>query len=231
MTTPAVILPASTALARTRLLAVLATVALNVVAVVIIALAHWWHWTTGLALNILDHSILLPYAIKYGDRRLLALMLFGLAAGFAELPTDAFLVLYTKTLNYHLIPGPFIWESPLFMPFAWEIVVVQFAVIGEALIGRYGLLAGALISGLIGAINIPFYEELARFTKWWEYRGCRAILHTPYYIIAGEFLILSIVPLLSRKAERTRPTRTIVLGAFMGATMFPCYVVLWWIIG
>ncbi len=29
--------------------------------------------------------------------------------------------------------------------------------------------------GLLGAINIPFYEEMARRIHWWQYNGCRMI--------------------------------------------------------
>ena len=41
--------------------------------------------------------------------------------------------------------------------------------------------------GQLGAINIPFYEEMARKIHWWQYSGCRMISFTPWYIILGEF--------------------------------------------
>jgi hypothetical protein len=30
---------------------------------------------------------------------------------------------------------------------------------------------------------------MAPRTGWWHYANCRMLLHTPYYIILGEFLI------------------------------------------
>jgi hypothetical protein len=89
---------------------------------------------------------------------------------------------------------------------------------------------GATLTGLVGAVNIPFYEEMALYTKWWRYTGCRMVGHTPYYIIVGEFLILTTVPILSRWADLARPVRTIMLGIAMGLAMFPLYGIPWWLI-
>jgi hypothetical protein len=44
-----------------------------------------------------------------------------------------------------------IWRSPLWMPLACEVVAVQFGYIG-----------------LLGAINIPFYEDMAHRIHWWQ---------------------------------------------------------------
>jgi len=37
--------------------------------------------------------------------------------------------------------------------------------------GKFGL----LMIGLLDAINIPFYEEMARRIHWWQYTSCRMI--------------------------------------------------------
>jgi Domain of unknown function (DUF6989) len=95
------------------------------------------------------------------DLLLARFVLFGLAVGFAELPADAWLVDYTRTLDYSIGGGQMIWRSPLWMPLAWEVVAVQFGYIGLRLWERFGW-AGLLMIGLLGAINIPFYEEMAR---------------------------------------------------------------------
>ena len=46
--------------------------------------------------------------------------------GLAELLADAWLVDYTRTLDYSIGGGPMIWRSPVWMPQAWEVVAVQF---------------------------------------------------------------------------------------------------------
>ena len=70
--------------------------------------------------------------------------------GFGELPADAWLVDYTRTLDYSIGGGPMIWRSPLWMPLAWEVVAVQFGYIGLRLwerFGKIGLLMIALRKG------------------------------------------------------------------------------------
>ena len=47
------------------------------------------------------------------------------------------------------------------MPLAWEVVAVQFGYIGLRLWERFGKV-GLLMIALLGAINIPFYEEMAQ---------------------------------------------------------------------
>jgi hypothetical protein len=97
--------------------------------------------------------------------------------------------------------GPMIWRSPLCMPLAWEVVAVQFGYIGLRLWERFGKV-GLLMIALLGAINIPFYEQMARRIHWWQYSGCRMISFTPWYIILGEFGIALAFALLARTLRR-----------------------------
>ena len=166
-------------LVQERLVVVAATIGLNIVAVALLIFAPWSDWKTGLALNLVDNALLLGYVATYRDFVLARLMIFGLAVGFAELAADAWLVDYTKTLDYSVGGGPMIWRSPLWMPFAWEVVAVQFGYIGLWLWKRYGRWGLATI-GLLGAINIPYYEEMARRINWWTYSNCRMLSNTPY---------------------------------------------------
>lgn len=81
---------------------VIATIVISVIAVSLLAFAPWSDWRTGAAL------------------------LFGVVVGLTELVADAWLVDYTRTLDYSIGGGPMIWRSPLWMPLAWEVVAVQF---------------------------------------------------------------------------------------------------------
>ena len=65
---------------------------------------------------------------------------------------------YTRMLDYSIGGGPMIWRSPLWMLLAWEVVAVQFGYIGLGLWERFGK-TDLLMIGLLGAINIPFYER------------------------------------------------------------------------
>jgi hypothetical protein len=144
-------------LERGRLRVVIATIVVNVVVVSLLALAPWSDWRTGLALNLIDNALLIGFAWRNRDAFLAKFIIFGLAAGLTELAADAWLVDYTRTLDYSIGGGPMLWRSPFWMPLAWEVVAVQFGYIGLRLSERFGN-AGLLGVALLGAINIPFYE-------------------------------------------------------------------------
>jgi hypothetical protein len=205
-----------------RLRIVLATIVINVAAVALLALAPWSDWKTGLALNLFDNTLLLGFVVLYRDAWLVRLMIFGLATGFAELAADAWLVDFTRTLDYSAGGGPMLWRSPIWMPIAWEIVTVQFGCLGLWLRGRFGN-AGLAAVGVLGAINIPYYEEMARRIHWWQYSGCRMISNTPYYIILGEFGIAIALTLLAKPLRHGNAAKPLLLGAGGGAAIFICY--------
>jgi hypothetical protein len=211
-------------LERERLLVVIATIVINVVAVLLLTLAPWSDWRTGAALNVIDNCLLAGFIVVRRDALLARFILFGVVVGMAELAADAWLVDYTRTLDYSIGGGPMIWRSPLWMPLAWEIVAVQFGYIGLRLWERFGK-AGLLTIGLLGAINIPFYEEMARRIHWWQYSGCRMISFTPWYIVLGEFGIAVAFALLARALRRDSWRVAIVAGLAGGASIFVCYTV------
>lgn len=215
---------ADSSLERDRLRVVIATVVINVVAVSLLTFAPWSDWRTGAALNVIDNCLLIGFALFRRDRLLGRFLLFGLAVGFAELPADAWLVDYTRTLDYSIGGGPMIWQSPLWMPFAWEVVAVQFGYIGLRLWERFGRM-GLLMIGLLGAINIPFYEEMARKIHWWQYSGCRMFSFTPWYIIVGEFGIALALTLLAGTLRRGSWRTAVIAGVGAGLSIFVCYAV------
>ncbi len=207
-----------------RLRVVIATIAINVIAVALLTYAPWSNWKTGLALNFFDNALLLGFVYLHRDELLLRFMLLGVVAGFTELAADAWLVDYTHTLDYSIGGGPMLWRSPAWMPFAWEIVAVQFGYLGLRLQEHFGKF-GLVIIGLLGAVNIPYYEEMAWRIHWWKYSGCRMISGTPYYIIAGEFLIAATFAFMVKKFRRGSFFDAMLLGAVAGAAIFASYAI------
>jgi hypothetical protein len=215
------------ALERGRLCVVIATIVINVIAVSLLTFAPWSDWRTGAALNFVDNCLLVGFVVVRRDALLARFLLFGVVVGLTELAADAWLVDYTRTLDYSIGGGPMIWRSPLWMPLAWEVVAVQFGYIGLRLWERFGK-TGLLMIGLLGAINIPFYEEMARRIHWWQYspesvRGM--ISYTPWYIIIGEFGIALVFALLARMLRRGSWRDAILAGVAGGASIFVCYAV------
>lgn len=211
-------------LAVSRIKIIGATIAINVLTVALLSFAPWSDWKTGVALNLLDNAILLWFIAKHRDAVLARFILFGLALGFAELPADAWLVDYTKTLDYSIGGGPTLWRSPVWMPSAWEVVAVQFGVVGLWLWERFGATGLAAI-GVLGAINIPYYEEMAKRINWWAYSNCRMLSNTPYYIILGEFGIAILLAALGKQVSRGSRRTAIMAGIAGGGGIFACYAV------
>jgi hypothetical protein len=207
-----------------RLTIILITIAINIVGVALLSFAPWSDWKTGVALNIIDNALLLGFVAWHRDILLARFIVFGLAVGFSELAADAWLVDYTKTLDYSIGGGPTLWRSPLWMPFAWEVVAVQFAYLGLWLWNRFGG-RGLLAIGVLGAINIPYYEEMARRINWWQYGNCRMLSYTPYFIILGEFGIAITLTLLARHVAEGGWRNAILAGLAGGAGIFVCYAV------
>ena len=207
---------------QARLLLVVATIAINVITVGLLTFASWSDWKTGVALNLVDNSLLLWSVAKHRDLVLARFMVFGLAVGFSELAADAWLVEYTKTLDYSVGGGPMLWRSPLWMPFAWEIVAVQFGYVGWWLWNRFGGW-GLVGNGLLGAINIPYYEEMARQIHWWQYSNCRMLSYTPYYIILGEFGIAIMLAILAKRLTTSTWADSLRTGTAGGIGIFLCY--------
>jgi uncharacterized protein DUF6989 len=208
-------------LERERLLVVIATIVINVAAVLLLTFAPWSDWRTGAALNFVDNCLLIGFALVRRDALLGRFLIFGLTVGLTELAADAWLVDYTRTLDYSIGGGPIVWRSPIWMPLAWEVVAVQFGYIGLRLWERFGKV-GLLLIGMLGAINIPFYEEMARRIHWWQYSGCKMISFTPWYIVLGEFGIAVAFAWLARMVRRSA-CRAVLAGIFGGVSIFICY--------
>lgn len=73
---------------RGRLAVVLMTVAINVVAVSLLAFAPWSDWRTGAELNLIDNFLLVGYAPVRRDALLGRFVLFGVVVGVVELPAE-----------------------------------------------------------------------------------------------------------------------------------------------
>ena len=188
-----------TKLEAARLRTVLGTIALSVGTVLILRDRPWSDGRTALALNAISIGIFLWHIWHYQDWAMARLLLFGLGLGIAELAADALCVRYTHTLDYSVAHSFALGLSPFWMPTAWMIVAAQIGYLGRRLIARLGLGWGMAAAALLGAVNIPFYEEMAYHAHWWQYENCKRLGHTPLYIVVAEMVIgLTLGPLAIR---------------------------------
>ena len=181
-----------------------------------------WGWLTAAIITFGVAGLYVNFAWRHRDGFMARILLFSLAAGWTELLADRWLVAVTGTLVY-LPGGPFVWRSPLYMPFAWMVVTTQLGYLGWWLSKRFGILSASVLIGVIGAINIPLYEQWARNANWWYYRNTSMIGNTPWYIICGEFLIALTLPVAMSLVEKGRWRMSLVAGLVQGLWIWGAY--------
>lgn len=221
-----------TNLDRKRFRFVLATIALLLVANAIAAIyaLGWISVTVNTAVIL---ALYVGFAVRHSDRVMTGWLVFGLAAGVAELVADAYLVSGTGSLVY-VSGAPRIWDSPFYMPFSWTMVLVQLLAIGHWLASRMSLPTASVLTGLFGGLNIPVYEHMARHAEWWYYRATPTLGGAPYYVILAEMLLA--LPLAWAAVRLARHAgdglgRPVLLGIAEGAVMLFACIVAWWLLG
>jgi len=99
---------------------------------------------------------------------------------------------------------------------------MQFGCVGLWLWERFNRWGLATV-GILSAINIPYYEEMACRINRWQYHDCRMISHTSYYIILGEFGIAILLAVLAKRPLEGNWTTALLAGAAGGVGVFICY--------
>jgi hypothetical protein len=200
-----------------RLRTVLVTVALSIVTVLSLRDRVWSDGRTALALNMVSIGFFLWHIFLYRDKAMARLLLFGFGLGVAELAADALCVRFTRTLDYSVAHSPMLGLSPFWMPTAWMIVAAQIGYLGRRLIAAFGMKRGMAATALLGAVNIPFYEEMAYHAHWWQYQNCRLLGHTPLYIIVAEMVIgLTLGPLAIRAMHADATWKVAAFAGLIG---------------
>jgi hypothetical protein len=157
------------------------------------------------------------------------LLPLGLVAGFLELFADYFLVHWTRSGQLiYPTPDTVLLASPLYMPFAWACVVVEF---GYLLLRLTAALRrtwmAALIGGVLAGSTIAIYEYFAFRAGWWYYKPAQAMLGKTcaLYIPAGEFLMFAAFPYIFRSTDEDWVRRALKRGTLFGVTIGLAYAV------
>ena len=170
------------------------------------------------------------YASLARDGVVARLLGFALVAGLAELVADAYLVGDTKTLLYpHL--GPMLWDSPLYMPFSWAVVLTQIGFGGWLLLRWLPAWGVGLLLVPVSGLLIPLYEKWAIEAGWWSYQHAPALRGVPYYIYVAEALLMLPVPWLLAQAIGRGGRWVPLAGLLEGAVMLLACVLAYTIAG
>lgn len=155
----------------------------------------WGAWSAYVCVAIT--SVLYLSHVTWRGRDILKnLLIFGLVAGLTELAADWWLVGTTKTLTYAKW-GPFLVDSPAYMPMSWAGILLSMGFLGWAISLKHGMAMGVLVSTVVSGLYVPTFEGLAHYAGWWTYSNCNMLFGVvPWYIIVGEALIGGAMPLL-----------------------------------
>ena len=194
------------------------------------SITKWWY--VGIIDLILTAMLCLLFISIPIFRPLLGrLMLVGLVAGICELFTDASGQSVVHSLIYPM--GELtIWTSPLYMPLSWLVTLTYLGYISWRLRAFFGWRIAILLCGLLGAIDIPIFEEISYHGGWWRYVPTRLMFgHTPVYVALFEGLAVASLPLLFDRLERRSWIETVALGAAIGIWMAISALTAWLILG
>lgn len=208
--------------------AMLATFALLVAGHIVSAIGRLG-WISAAVTVGLTALALLALALRRAWRPLiLRLLAFGLIAGVCELFTDFSGEVVAHSLRYPPAE-PMLWASPAYMPFSWMVVLAQIGYLAWRLVALAPRWLAMTLTGLWGALNIPFYEEMAYHAGWWSYAHAPGLGHTPYYVMLFEGLIAAALPLLLANLQRRSPRAIALRGLLLGAWI-PCAALASWLL-
>ena len=170
------------------------------------------------------------YAILARDAVVARLLGFALVAGLAELVADAYLVADTKTLLYshHEL---MLWDSPLYMPFSWAVVLTQIGYGGWLLLRWLPAWGVGLLLVPVSGLLIPLYEKWAIGAGWWSYQHAPSWHGVPYYIYVAEALLMLPVPWLLAQAIGREGRWVPLAGLLEGAVMLLACVLAYTLVG
>jgi Domain of unknown function (DUF6989) len=187
-------------------------------------------WIAASLITGIDWLIFVGYSLIHRDRLVAKIMLLALVSGWVELLADGWLVDATQTLVYHP-GGPFVLFSPLYMPFAWGVVMTQTGYVGWRLIKLKGREWAIFLTAMLGAATIPLYEWWAKGAMWWFYQNTRMWGVIPPYIILAEFFIAGGLVLLVYRMEERAWWLAPLLGVILGFWIWACYGISFSLVG
>jgi hypothetical protein len=194
------------------------------------SVTKWWY--VGFIDLFLSALLLILVISRRMVRPLLGrLMMAGLVAGICELFTDASGQHIVHSLIYPARELT-IWTSPIYMPLSWLVTLTYLGYISWRLRALLGWRIAILLCGLLGAIDIPFFEEISYYGGWWRYVPTHLMLgHTPAYVALFEGLVVAALPLLFDRLERRSWIETVVLGVVIGIWMAISALTAWLLLG
>lgn len=185
----------------------------------IAACLHPWGWWTAALIAAVGSVLICGFIAVSRDALSFRFFVVTAIAGWLELLADWYFVDVIPALVY-APEGPFVVSSPLYMPFAWLVMLWPLGVVARWMDRNWGLAAATVAVCLIGGLNLPLYEYLAEQAGWWHYEGVSGIGNAPFFVILAEALVIGALPLAFRITEKTSHLAAIGVGTALGAWIF-----------
>lgn len=191
-------------------------------------------WPSAVAVDTASLVALLAFCWVREWRPILSrLLVLGMTAGVFELFTDAS---GERVVHSLLYPAhePTIWASPIYMPIAWTIVLTELGYLAwraSSLFPTLSTRGVVALCALVGAVTVPFYEEMAYYAGWWRYAGAPHLGHTPLYVILFEGLIAAILPFVTARLARRGFLYAVIMGVIVGVWMPLVALIAWLLLG
>ncbi|MBL8954007.1 MAG: hypothetical protein JNK82_24735 [Myxococcaceae bacterium] len=189
----------------------------NAVSLVIAGVSAALHlgWAAASFSVVLELAMLGVFCFRHSEPLFARLFVFGLAAGFAELANDTWLI--RKLILVYDPGGPFIIDTPLYMPFSWALIFVTNGTIALWFQQKLGGWKAALAMAAVSGLYIPGFEAIAAKADWWYYQHVPMLFGlAPLFVVLGEALLALPLPAMSGAMQKRGFGFAAALGAGEG---------------
>lgn len=192
----------------------------NLVALVIALVSAKFHlgWVSATASVLVTGAMLLWFCLSHPEPFFARVFVFGLAAGFVELINDTWLV--QKDILVYPEGGPFIIDTPLYMPFTWALLFITNCSVALWFWNRVGGVRAALLTALLSGLYIPGFEAIAAKANWWFYQDVRMLGAAPAFVVLSEALLALPLPWMASRLAGGSVRMALGLGAVEGLFIF-----------
>jgi hypothetical protein len=155
-----------------------------------------WGWMGATAAVASSALLLAWFCLRHHNPLFAKFFAFGLCAGVIELFNDTWLV--RQGILVYTPGGPFIVETPAYMPLSWALIFVTNGAIAVWLQQKVGLVKASVLMALIAACYIPGFEAIAALANWWHYERVPMLWGlAPVFVVRSEGILALPLPLMN----------------------------------
>jgi hypothetical protein len=187
----------------------------------------WKAATVSVAVELVMLGV---YCLRHPEPFFARLFVFGLVAGLTELLNDTWLI--QRDILVYDPGGPYILETPLYMPLSWALIFVTNGTVALWLYRKLGGTKAALAMAVISGLYIPGFEAIAAKADWWYYRDVPMLLGlAPLFVVLGEALLALPLPVMAARMARGSLALAAVFGVVEGLIIWATTVLALRVVG